>query len=263
MGLIVIMSCLLIGIKTINRKNELVIEGESLQDVAEVDITSDADADDNRIKENSDYGADEGVRRNADSIQTASADIVKNANIDISDKSITSDNLGLDLEVTTQIVVHVCGQVNSPGVYELKAGSRVYEAIDLAGGMTNNADISYVNQADKLEDGVKLYIPSVEETAQKEAPTEFGVTGNAKEADSSKQIVNGTRVGDMSLTGLVNINTASKDQLMTLTGVGESKANAIINYRDENGFFKTIEDIMNIRGIKEGLFNKIKDQITV
>jgi|GEM_PF-125248 len=189
----------------------------------------------------------------------------------------------------TEIVVHVCGQVMSPGVYTLKTGSRIYEAIDCAGGVTTDADADYLNQADMLQDGMKIYVPSVEDTKELDKATKmsgedvlkavttpvtvnYQALNNADSVSSSKAIgagsfdsgVSGEQgSGNTGVTSLVNINTATKDELMTLPGVGESKANSIISYRETSGPFGSIEDIMNITGIKSGLFNKIKDHITV
>lgn len=137
------------------------------------------------------------------------------------------------------IYVHVCGEVCRPGVVELPAGSRAEEAVRLAGGMTQEADLDYVNLAAALSDGEKLYIPSVLEAQ------EMGQSmGNGAE-------------------GLVNINTAGADSLCTLPGIGASRAQDIISYREKNGGFTSIEDIMKVPGIKSAAFEKIKEKITV
>lgn len=133
------------------------------------------------------------------------------------------------------IYVHVCGAVNKEGVYELPFGSRVYDAIEMAGGFREDAARAELNQAGILEDAMRLYVPTISEM----------------EESQSKQ------------SGKVNINNASKEELMTLPGVGEAKAESIIKYRKEKGTFRKIEDIMQISGIKEGLFEKIKDLITI
>lgn len=133
------------------------------------------------------------------------------------------------------IFVYVCGAVQQEGVYELPAGSRVYQAIEKAGGFLENAAITQINQAEVLEDEAQIYVPTVDELAEIQAEED----------------------------GKVNLNTASKEELMTLPGVGEAKANSIIQYREEQGKFQTIEDVMQISGIKEGLFEKIKDYIKV
>lgn len=136
-------------------------------------------------------------------------------------------------DVDAVVYVHVCGAVRHPGVYELPAGSRIYEAVEMAGGFRKKADAAGLNQAELLEDGMQIYVPVKGESETKDEPAK------------------------------VNINTASKEELMTLTGIGEAKAEAIIQYRDKHGKFKKIEEIMNISGIKEGMFAKIESDITV
>lgn len=145
----------------------------------------------------------------------------------------------------TTIYVHVCGAVVNPGVYEVNTGTRVFEVINLAGGVTNEGAPDALNQAELVEDGQKILVPTLEEAQTLEFEDAVG-----NQEDSSKG-------------GLVNINKAGKEELMTLPGIGDSKAQSIIAYREENGNFKTIEDIKNITGIKDGLFNKIKDYISV
>ena len=135
--------------------------------------------------------------------------------------------------------VYVCGSVNHPGVYELSEGSRITDAIEAAGGMTEEAADTYLNLAETLSDGQKIEVPSQEEA---EVLTEAGKTGAA---------------------GLVNLNRATEEELMTLSGIGASKAKEIIRYRETKGGFGKPEDLMKIPGIKEGVFHKIRDQITV
>ena len=148
-------------------------------------------------------------------------------------------------EAEKEVFVYVCGEVRSPGVYELHPGSRIYEAIRAAGGMTEQADEQYVNQAESLKDGQQIYIPSKEEVqTEGKAPIQSG-----EESGTER--------------GKENLNTAGKEELMTLTGIGEEKADSIIRYREENGGFKSPEDLMKIEGIKTGVFDKIKDKITV
>lgn len=147
-------------------------------------------------------------------------------------------------EEDTPICVYVCGGVVSPGVYELNPGSRMYEAVNLAGGLTEDADESSLNQAEIISDGQKIYVPLIGEESV-DAPG-----SGASDAGPGS-------------SGRVNINTADVNSLMTLNGVGESRARSIIAYREESGGFRCAEDIMNVTGIKEGLYAKIKDQITV
>lgn len=147
---------------------------------------------------------------------------------------------------TDTIMVYVCGAVVNPGVYELPAGSRVIRAIEAAGGLLPDADLFLVNQAKRLEDGEQIRILTQEE---------------ALDADQTVSMDSGTESSDEEKK--VNINTADADTLMTLPGIGEAKADAIIEYRESSGGFQRIEDIMNIAGIKEAVFSKIKDKITV
>lgn len=147
------------------------------------------------------------------------------------------------IEENEDIYVHVCGEVNQPGVYCLPAGSRLYEAIEAAGGLKEGAAAESLNQAQEAQDGQQIYVPSIEE------PLKEGVYDEGEQAEASD--------------GKINLNTAAKEQLITLTGIGEAKAAAIIRYREENGGFQSIEELMEVEGIKEGVFNKIKDQIKI
>ena len=143
---------------------------------------------------------------------------------------------------TGKIYIHVCGEVKKPGVYTFSTEPRVVEAVKKAGGFTGKADRFSINQAEKITDGTQLVIPVK------------GKKESRKKAENA---------GSIDQSGKVNLNTASKEELMTLSGIGESKAAQILSYREENGAFQKIEDIMNISGIKEGIFNRIKNQIVV
>ncbi len=148
-----------------------------------------------------------------------------------------------DVEVV-QIYIYVCGQVNNPGVYIADSDARVYQAIDLAGGVTDEADVSAINQAQRLHDGQMIYVP--------------------KEGETVTSLKNGTfQAGESSFNEMININTAGLEDLMSLPGIGEGKAQKILEYRQENGSFHTTEEIMNVEGIKEGTYTKFKDKITV
>ncbi|WP_124064815.1 helix-hairpin-helix domain-containing protein [Clostridium sp. E02] len=133
--------------------------------------------------------------------------------------------------------VHICGEVVSPGVYELEEGSRVFQAVEQAGGLTEQAAADSLNMAESVRDGMKILVPNKEE-----------VKIQFEEVGENHQ---------------VNINTAGKEELMTLRGIGESKALDIIRFRESRGSFHSIEDIKKISGIKEAAFQKIKDDITV
>lgn len=156
------------------------------------------------------------------------------------------------------IFVHVCGAVVSPGVYGMEADARVYEAVSCAGGLREDAAGEAVNQAQKVTDGERIYIPTREEVVKGLIPkTEEDTTLSAGSTEES----GGAQTG--STDGKVNINTASAEELKTLSGIGDTRAESIIRYREEQGGFQRIEDLMNVEGIKEGVFEKIKDRITV
>ncbi len=151
-----------------------------------------------------------------------------------------SNNLNVESDIEdSDIYVYVCGQVINEGVYILSKGDRVYQVIEMAGGLTDTADCRQINQAMELTDGMQIYIPTIGEYISEQVIYE--------EVDDGK----------------IDINIASKEKLMEIPGIGETKAIAIINYRETKGSFSTIDDIMNIDGIKEGTFNKIKDYIKV
>lgn len=161
------------------------------------------------------------------------------------------------------VYIHVCGLVCTPGVYGLPAGSRVYEAIEAAGGFSEAAVPDYLNLAQVLEDGMKIQVPDREQAEEWKARglTQSGISAGAVSA--GVQTPGGTGTGEGGAKAMVNLNTASKEELMTLRGIGESRAEDIIHYREAFGGFKSIEDIMNVSGIKDAAFEKIKDSITV
>ena len=138
-----------------------------------------------------------------------------------------------------KIYVHICGEVNNPGVYELAEGSRIFEAVEAAGGFTEEAAQASLNLAQVISDEEQIVILTQDEAAEK------------------------ARQEREQAAGIVNLNTASKDQLMSLPGIGESRAEDIIRYRKESGGFQNIEEIMRVPGIKESAYLKIKDSITV
>jgi competence protein ComEA len=146
------------------------------------------------------------------------------------------------------LYVFICGAVADPGVYEVAAGSRICDVLELAGGFGEDAGTDYLNLAEPVSDGQKVYVPRVDELAE-------GIATQTEEPlDSS---------GAEEASGKININTAAKEILITLPGIGEAKADSIIAYRTEHGGFSSIEEIMEIPGIKEAVFSKIKELITV
>lgn len=159
-------------------------------------------------------------------------------------------------DVKAPVMVHVCGAVQAPGVYELMEDSRVQDVVEMAGGLLEEADLSFTNLAMKVSDGEKIYIPTKQEAERLRENGGAGVflTEQSGEVWTKSQAQTG---------GKVNINTADVTLLCTLSGIGDSRAESIITYRRDNGAFETIEDIMKVPGIKEAAFQKIKDNICV
>lgn len=153
---------------------------------------------------------------------------------------IDNNEASADENINKQIQVHVAGEVNKPGVYKLDEGSRIMDAVNAAGGFTDKADKNSLNLAKTLEDGVQIMINSIDSALQ-----------------------NTTTQGSTQNNGKININLADLSQLQTLNGVGPATAQKIIDYRNANGKFKTIEDIKKVSGIGEKTYEKFKDQICV
>ncbi|HAT4338754.1 TPA: competence protein ComE [Clostridium perfringens] len=159
-----------------------------------------------------------------------------------------------------KIVVEIKGEVKKPNVYELKNGSRIYELIEEAGGPNDEADLSDINRALYLSDGQCIVIKNINDVESEEANLNESL--NTEVANSIPTNSSGDK-GEKNESSVININTASKETLMTLNGIGESKAQAIIDYRDEIGGFKSIDDITNVSGIGEKTLEKIKDKISI
>lgn len=147
-----------------------------------------------------------------------------------------------EIKKKSYFYVHICGEVKIPGVYKVEEGSRIIDLVRLAGGFTQKASEDFVNQAQVAADGERIYIPSIDET---KGSLNTGKPENGK------------------TDGKININTASKEELMKLSGIGEAKADSIIAYREKNGAFKKTEELKQIEGIKDGLYNKVRDHITI
>ena len=162
------------------------------------------------------------------------------------------------------IYVDVCGAVANPGVFQLAAGSRVFQAIEAAGGYLPEAAQTCVNRAGVLTDGQQLYILTQEEMERQGLdPAEMSGASDGQMNGSAGTGQNTGMTAQVQQDNRININIADEAQLTTLTGIGATRAQAIIAYREENGPFAAIEDIMNVQGIKEGTFAKIKDEIVV
>lgn len=146
------------------------------------------------------------------------------------------NNSEASLEIESTVFVDICGEVNKPGVYEVQAGSRIFEVIEKAGGLTKKACIDSINRAEKVTDGQKLIIPSKNKSIQ---------------------------VSSSSQSDLININTASSEELQKLNGVGPATAEKIISYRESVGNFNNIQDLTKVSGIGEKTFEKLKDKICI
>ena len=155
----------------------------------------------------------------------------------VSDSEQTTEVAGEMTQPTSdEIYVYVCGKVRAPGVYKVRSDDRIYTALVMAGGVTEDGNAEALNQAEGMTDGQTIYVPGYEEESE----------SRTEEDD-----------------GLVDLNRATQEELMSLPGIGQSKADSIVKYREENGDFQSIEDLMKMPGIKEGVFQKIKDYIKI
>lgn len=161
-------------------------------------------------------------------------------------------------------LVDIKGQIKGPGVYEMKSGERVNDVIKKAGGLTEKADTSLINLSQKIKDEMVIIVYSKEEVIKmtEEEPCVCPEVNNACINDEDKAEIVASE-DEVTTNGKVSINEATKEELMTLEGIGAAKADSIIEYRNKNGKFKTIEDIKNVSGIGESVFEKIKNSITV
>lgn len=180
----------------------------------------------------------------------------------------TSDIAILSTKETTtssslnEFYVDIKGSVKNPGVYKFKENNRVIDAIERAGGLKKNADTSNINLSKKLTSEMVIYIYSEKEIKNNDSLSCNNIC-NVEVIEVNNCIEQSTTSQDINSNNLVNINTATIEELLTLSGIGESKAKSIIEYRSNNGSFKTIDDLKNVSGIGDALFNKIKDKIAV
>lgn len=154
------------------------------------------------------------------------------------------------------VIIHITGSVKNPGIVKLKEGSRIEDAIESAGGLTENADITKVNLAYVVEDGTKIKIPSASEE-------DIGDEDIIDSKSGDNIIIEENAVPLNNSTQTININKATEKEFETLPGIGPSLASKIIEYRNQNGKFESIEDIKNVNGIGDNKYEKIKDLITV
>ena len=199
-----------------------------------------------------DVGSNE--KQNSNEIKNESTNEVEDYNTQDDIDNGTSTSL-FGTKPLGNIVVHVIGEVKKPGVIKLKEGSRIIDAINKCGGQTEDADLSKINLAYVLEDGSQIYIPRVKDNIQNTTimKTEAGnniVVNNVTQSDDEKSVK-------------VNLNTATLEKLMTLPGVGESTAQKIIEYRNKNKKFKSVDELKNVSGIGEAKLNALKEYVYV
>ena len=169
-------------------------------------------------------------------IRVARQDVSEEMSREDTDEALSEEADTAEAEEPDEICIFICGAVRSEGIYYVPAGSRINDVLLAAGGFSDKACTSAVNLAEPVSDGERIYIPEEGE----EIATELTATE----------------------TGRVNINTAGKEELMTLPGIGDTRAEDIISYREQHGEFAQVEDLMKVNGIKEGTFNKLKDKVT-
>ena len=206
----------------------------------------------------------EEININENSISANSTDenniSINNTNENNISTNDINENKQNNVQEKNKIIVHVAGAVQKSGIVEIEEGQRIIDAIEKAGGATAQADLSKINLAYVLSDGQKVYIPKINENYTGEYVT--GASSNeAKNNTSTSSTGNSTNKNE--INKIININTASAEELQNLQGIGESIAKRIVEYRKENGKFNTIEDIKNVSGIGEAKYNKIKNNICV
>ena len=221
--------------------------GEKRETVFEIQENFSGDSEGTSVREGS-HSDDAEAERNAEGSEEQERE---------TDTAAVREAAGADEEKRT-FFVHVTGAVKHPGVYELEEGSRIIDAAEAAGGFTPDADLVLVNQAAEITDGMQIYFPTESEAADCETDSGGFVTDTA-----DVRFVSGGSGGQPDGTEKININTADEDALMTLNGIGKAKAEAIIAYREEHGGFRSIEEIREVNGIKDSVFERIRESITV
>ena len=176
------------------------------------------------------------------------------------EEAVTEKPSSVPAQPPEEIYVDVCGAVVQPGVYAMKSDSRVFQAIEAAGGFLPDAAGTSINQACALSDGQQIYVPTKEEAEKGMAGQP---SGGAADPGTGGAVTEAAGTGETQDSGTVNLNTADSAALQTLPGIGEAKAQAILAYREEKGGFSGTEELMNVPGIKESTFSKIKDKIAV
>lgn len=178
-------------------------------------------------------------------------------------------------KTTCQVIVDIKGEIRRPGLYKLDCDSRIQNVIDLADGITDRADTSILNLSKRIVDEMVVVVYSKEQvanfiTTKKEenekqiaCENQNGIRNDACIGNQNKLDESTSEIGDTPVNAMISLNTASKEELMTLSGIGASKAEKIILYRQEKGGFQTIEELKNVNGIGDSIFEQIKNNITV
>ena len=261
-GILWAMLCPTLGACGAQREELFLSEKESIaygdgSYVAESDVE---DTDQNREAETNAGNTDQNRE-----VESNAGDTDQNRKAEPSDGSTGRTELSdASSEEAKTLVVHICGAVSAPGVYELPAGSRIIDAVEAGGGFLPEADEACCNLAEEIVDGCQIYIMTkTESCADGQTEKKAGIqTSPDSDMQTTDRNVRSNSAPALE-NGLVNLNTADIAALMTLPGIGESRAKAIISYREQHGAFAQIEDIMKISGIKQAAFSKIKDKITV
>lgn len=200
-----------------------------------------------------------GVSINEESYESENEDSKENIN-----NKVEKD---MDEPDKEKVKVDIKGAVVKPGVYEIERDKRVIDVINLAGGKTKDANTNYVNLSTKVADEMVIWIytnQDIEDLNLKQTSVEYMVKEcNCPVVDNTTCLYNENNTIEENNDTIININIASTNELMNISGIGESKAKSIVEYRTKNGKFEKIEDIMNVNGIGESLYNKIKEYIKV
>lgn len=188
----------------------------------------------------------------------------------IIEEKVTKNEVSNESPIKTTITIDVKGAVKTPGVYTLEENSRVIDAINASGGLNKNANTKYINLSKVLTDSNVIIIYTNDEIKELEkeetkviCTPEKNLACTTKDEIVNESIKEDKDTSNLNNNSLININTATIEELMTLDGIGESKAKSIIEYRETNGLFNTIEDIKNVSGIGESAYDKIKENITI
>lgn len=177
------------------------------------------------------------------------------------EENTTEEQNTTNSESNSKIIIYIAGQVRKEGVYELDENSRITDAIEIAGGLKEDANIENINLAEVLEDGMKIYIPDKKEPNNNQSENKNLIQKNTENTTENSKKTNTDNKQNQNTK--ININTATQTELETLPGIGPSTALKIINYRKDNGKFKNIDDIKNVSGIGDSKFNNIKNLIKV